>query len=236
MKMENEITLYEGKQAVIKTSKMNYVLTCPINGVQVKLERDIDFGKFGQAQRPCLLKSGAEKVAMAYGLLQHYTIESKVEETGDNPFFFYMVKCDLVKVASDGKEYVFSSGLGSANSKEKQNGRNGAFDSANSVLKKAVKRALVAAAVNIGGLSGAFYQDIDDDNFVAEGMREAKNTMKDTDPITNKQGKRLIAIAVDAGYNYKTMQEKLAEAGLPKDMTQITQAQYDSAVALFEEK
>ena len=230
--MENEITLYEGKQAVVKTSRMDYIVTCPINGVQVKLEREIDFGKFGQAQRPCLLKAGAEKVAMAYGLLQHYTIESKVENTGDEPFFFYMVRCDLVKVASDGKEYVFSSGLGSANSKEKQNGRNGAFDSANAVLKKAVKRALVAAAVNIGGLSGAFYQDIDDDKFVEEGMKEVQSSMKDTDPITNKQGKRLIALAGEAGYNFAAMKKVLADAGFP-DMKAITQAEYDKACALF---
>ena len=230
--MENEITLYEGKQAVMRSSKMDYVLTCPLNGVQVKLIREVDFGKFGQAKSPCLLKPGAEKVAMAYGLLQHYIIETKVENTGDEPFFFYMVRCDLVKVATDGKEYVFSSGLGSANSREKQNGKNGAFDSANAVLKKAAKRALVAAAVNIGGLSGAFTQDLDDEKFVEEGMREAQSSMKDTDPITNKQGKRLIALAVEAGFNFAAMKKKLADAGFP-DMKAITQAEYDKACALF---
>ena len=61
------------------------------------------------------------------------------------------------------EEIIFTSGYGSANTREKRNGFNGAFDSANSTLKMAQKRALVSAAISICGGSDLFTQDIEDE-------------------------------------------------------------------------
>ncbi len=224
--MENEIVMYEGKQAVVKTKGVNYSITAPMTGTAVTLQRDIDFGILPKLKRPTLFKAGAEKVINAYGLLQHYVVESKHEDFGENPMFFYMVRCDLVKVSTDGKEYVFTSGLGSANSREKSNGFNGAYDSANSCLKKAAKRAMVAAAINIGGISGAFYQDLEDSDFVEGGYKEIANTQDPNSRITAAQTKRLFAIANNAGVNATKAKERLAILGYSK-ATEVTQSVYD---------
>lgn len=230
--MENEIVMYEGSQALIKPKNANYVLTAPMTGAQVTLQRDIDFGLIPTLSRPTLFKAGAEKVVNAYGLLQHYVVESKHEDFGDNPLFFYMVRCDLVKVSNDGKEYVFTSGLGSANSREKSNGFSGAFDSANSVLKKAAKRALVAAAINIGGISGAFYQDLEDSSFVENGYKEITNTQDPQSRITANQVRRLFAIANSAGVNAAKAKDRLSILGYSK-ATELTQEKYDEVCELM---
>lgn len=224
--MENEIVMYEGSQALVKTKGVNYSITSPLSGTNVTLQREIDFGMLPKLKRPTLFKSGAEKIINAYGLLQHYVIETKIENVADDPLFFYTVRCDLVKVSNDGREYVFTSGLGSANSKEKSNGFNGAYDSANSVLKKACKRAMVAAAINISGISGAFYQDLEDSDFVNGGYQEIANTQDPNSRITAAQVKRLFAIANNAGINANKAKERLAIMGYTK-ATEITQLVYD---------
>lgn len=224
--MENELTMYEGKQAVVKPRGVNYSITSPTTGNNVTLQRDIDFGMLPKLKRPTLFKAGAEKIINTYGLLQHYVVESKYEEFGENPLFFYMVRCDLVKVSNDGKEYVFTSGLGSANSRERSNGFNGAYDSANSVLKKACKRAMVAAAINISGISGAFFQDLEDTDFVEGGYKSITETQDPESRITAKQVKRLFAIANNAGINANKAKERLAIMGYTK-AGEIIQAVYD---------
>lgn len=230
--MENEVIIYEGSRAEIAQKRGNYEITSPLTGNSVTLKRDTDFGVIPRTKTPSLYKSGAEKVILSYGLLQHYNIESKVEQFGNDPFFFYAVRCDLVRVSSDGKEYVFASGLGSANTKEKRNGFNGAYDAANSSLKMAMKRAMVAAAINIGGLSSMFSQDIEDENFVEKGYANIANTQDPDAKLTAKQVKRLFAIAEDAGYNANECKNILAKNGITSTKD-ITQKEYDKVCELF---
>ena len=224
--MSEELTIYEGKQAIVKTSGVNYRITSPMTGTAVSLYRDIDFGMIPKTKKPSLFKSGAEKVIAAYGLLQHYTIESKLEQMGDDPFFYYVIRCDLVRVGNDGHEYVFTSGIGSANTKEKRNGFNGAFDAANSTIKMAQKRAMVSAAVNIGALSSMFTMDIEDSDFVNGGYQQIASTQDPNSRITSAQVKRLFAIANNAGVNANKAKERLAIMGYTK-ATEVTQSVYD---------
>lgn len=230
--MENEITIYEGSKALIKASGVNYKLTAPLTGAQITLNRDVDFGVIPKTKKPSLYKPGAEKIIAAYGLLQHYTIESKIEhfpEPGierDEPFFFYVVRCDLVRVASDGKEYVFTSGIGSANTKERRNGFNGAYDAANTTIRMAQKRAMVAAAVNISAGSSFFTMDMEDSDFVEGGYKEIATTQDPNSRITAAQVKRLFAIANNAGVNANKAKERLAIMGYTK-ATEVTQSVYD---------
>ena len=230
--MENEIVMYEGKQALVKPKNENYLVTSPMTGAKAELVRDVDFGVIPKTKKPSLYKSGAEKVIAAYGLLQHYTIESAIEKTDGDPFFMYTVRCDLVKVSNDGKEYVFTSGIGSANTKEKRNGFNGAFDAANSSLKMAQKRAMVSAAVNIGALSSMFTMDIEDSDFVEGGYKSITNTQDPNSHITAAQTKRLFAIANNAGVNAAKAKERLAILGYSK-ATELTQEKYDEVCELM---
>lgn len=230
----NELTVYEATQAVAKAKGANYTVMSPLTGAEVKLVRDVDFGVIPKTKSPSLFKSGAEKVCMAYGLMQRYSIESKIEQAnGDDALFFYTVKCELVKIATNGQEYVFSSAYGSANTREKRNGFNGAFDAANSTLKMAQKRALVAAALSVSGLSAMFTQDMEDENFMS-GYTEIQQTLDEDAPITAKQVKRIFAIANEAGITAnKAKQMILAKYGY-SSTKEITQKQYDEVCAMFE--
>jgi hypothetical protein len=214
--------------AIAKPAGQNYNIT--VAGLTTKIKRDVDFGVIPKTKKPSLYKSGAEKICMAYGLLQQYQIESKIEQGGKEPFFFYNVKCNLVKVVN-GTEYVLTSAYGSANTGEKRNGFNSAFDSANSTLKMAQKRALVAAALSISGLSDAFTQDMENEEF----MTNAK-VLIDTDtpdsPVTSAQIKRLYAIGGQSGLNAAQVKQLLAANGYTSTK-QILQKDYENVCEII---
>lgn len=208
----------------------DYLVTTPAG--RTRLRRDIDFGVIPGTKQPTLLKAGAEKVAMAYGLFQHYTIEKMEQDFGVDPFAFYLVKCELVKLAPNGKEYVFTTGYGSANTKEKRNGRNDAFNSANSTIKMAQKRALTAAALSISGLSSMFTQDMEAEDFINSNIAALSATNNPNAPITRKQMNLLYAKAGDRGMTAQQAKKALADAGF--SIKALTQKDFDSALALFE--
>lgn len=198
------------------------------------LKRDVDFGVIPKTKKPSLYKAGAEKICFAYGLMQRYYIESKIEQTDPEPFFFYTVRCDLVKLnMQNGQEYVFTSGYGSANTKEKRNGFNGAYDAANSTLKMAVKRSLVSAAIAVCGGSDLFTMDIEDEA-VTKNFEEIKQTSDDEAPITTKQIKRLYAIGNEAGRTVEDIKTFLAAKGYTSTKD-IKQKNYDEVCKLVGE-
>lgn len=166
----NELALYQYNAAALTVAPVprsgNYTICAP-DGAPAVLKRGIDFGmirkKNGDAmtKNPTLFKSGAEKVAVAYGLCQRYTLESKLEDI-EHGFFYFLVRCDLIKIY-DGKEYVITSSYGSGNTREGRTGSQSPYDGANSAVKMAQKRALVSAALSLGCVSDMFTQDIESD-------------------------------------------------------------------------
>lgn len=225
----NELTIYEAERAIAKVSGTGYKVKTPFG--EAKLEREVDFGVIPGTKSPSLFKSGAEKVCMAYGLLQHFEIESKLEQYDKNGvFFYYLVKCELVKIANDGREYVFTTGYGAANTAEKRNGKNANSPEAiNACVKMAEKRSLVAAALHISGLSDMFTQDVEDENF----MRKANDTLLgENDGITTAQLTRLFAIAGKNGFKKDEVKKRINDAGF-KTAKDITQKDYESVCALF---
>ncbi len=232
--MANEITtLYGGAKAAVEAKRMNYEISAP-GGTSMILKRDVDFGVIPKTKKPSLYKAGAEKICFAYGLMQRYYIESKIEQTDPEPFFFYTVRCDLVKLnMQNGQEYVFTSGYGSANTKEKRNGFNGAYDAANSTLKMAVKRSLVSAAIAVCGGSDLFTMDIEDEA-VTKNFEEIKQTSDDEAPITTKQIKRLYAIGNEAGRTVEDIKTFLAAKGYTSTKD-IKQKNYDEVCKLVGE-
>lgn len=231
MAVVSELALYEGQKAVVEAKRLNYEISVP-GCVPQTLKRGVDFGVIPKTKKPSLYKSGAEKIAFAYGLMQRYYIETKIEQTEPEPFFYYAVRCDLVKLLPTGQEVVFTSGYGSANTKEKRNGFNGAFDAANSALKMAQKRALTSAAIAVCGGSDLFTQDIEDESFIESGNAELKATQSDDAPITAKQVKRLFAIAGDAGKTVEEAKQTLAKFGYTSTKD-ITQKDYDEICTLL---
>ncbi len=209
----------------------DYVVKAP-NGT-VRLQRDVDFGVIPGVKSPSLFKAGAEKLACAFGLLQRYTIENAVEEfSGEAPFCFYRVRCDLTKIGPDGKLYIISTGYGSANTRERRNGRNSVYDSANSTLKMASKRSLVAAAISVSSLSGMFSQDLENENFINENIAALSATNNPNAPITRKQMNLLYAKAGNLGLTAQQAKARMAEAGYAS-VKGITQKEYDNVLALF---
>lgn len=235
--MSEELMIYTAEKAIAKPSGTGYLVSIGLSD-PVKLKRDVDFGVIPKTKKPTLYKSGAEKIALGYGMFQRYDIESKIETAGaEAPMFYYVVKCSLVKLI-DGKEYVFTTGYGSSNTNEKRNGFNSAWDSANGTLKMAQKRALTSAAISISGLSDMFTQDMENEDFMAN----SKDILKEDSPdskITAKQIKRIFAIAAGAGLNPEQAKRRLAAMGFAstKDVTQEKYNEVCEALeALMEKK
>ena len=227
--MEQQVTIYEPQKAVAVAHRGNYLVNAA--GHDLTLKRGVDFanpetrnGKKAFTQ-PILLKAGAEKLAFGFGLCQRYTIESKIEQHDDTgTFFYYLVRCDLVKPSEYG-DVVIANSYGSANTAEKRNGFNSPADAANSTLKMAQKRALVGAALSISGLSDLFTQDIENETF----MQNADTIVKETpdSPVTTKQIRRLYAIASEHGMNQQQAKQKLAAMGYTSTKD-IKQKDYDA--------
>ena len=220
--------LYGSAQAKKEKTKSGYKLTAPGGGT-VMLRKDVDFGEVNG--RECIWKGGAEKLALAYGMLQHYTIEVEKEEFDrDNPFFYYRVRCDLVKVAANGQEYVFSTGRGSSNSMEKSNLKTNPFDTANKVLKIASKRALASAAVALAGASDLFTVDLDDEEY-RKGAAQAAN-LPGEEQITSVEVNGIFDVAEKAGYSIAETRKILKENGY-KNLKEIKHKDYEAICALF---
>lgn len=235
--MENEqsVVVFEAKMAVAQSDRLHYRVTNPFNNQQTELKRGTDFGVIPKTKRPSLYKAGAENICMLYGLMQRYHIESKIERADEkNPFFFYSIRCDLVKIGPEGREYVFANGMGSANTAEKRNGYNGPYDAANNALKMAKKRALVDAALAVSGLSSMFSQDMENEEF----LDEAKNIYDSQDenkPISSKQIQRIYAKAAVAGMNANEAKKILAAEGYVSTKD-IKQKDYERVCALFDKQ
>lgn len=224
--MENELTVYESSRAQVTPYRQNYKVLIPFSGQQTELKRDVDFGVIPGTKSPSLFKAGAEKIVNAYGFFTRYSIESKIEDP-ERPLFMYTVKCELTKVANNGTEYIFTTGYGSANTFEKRNGRNDAWNSANSTLKMAQKRALVSAAISVGGLSDAFTMDMEDQNFVDGGYQKIANAQDPDAVINNAQMRRMYAIGGDYGMNAGEVNKVIKSKGFTS-IKAITQKDYDA--------
>lgn len=213
--MSEDLVLYQFDAAPMSVRELrgNYEVSV-FGGPPIKLNRGVDFGmirkKNGEAitKRPTLFKSGAEKVAVSYGLCQRYSLESKIENP-DIGFFYYVSRCDLVKIVN-GEQYVITSAYGSANTREGRSGTQSPYDGANSALKMAQKRALVSAALSLGCMSDVFTQDIESDTEDGEVYYAPKDPEK---PITQAQVKFFYAAASRQGYSKSEAKEFLRAHG-----------------------
>lgn len=164
-----------------------------ISQVQAAVQRSLksghDYDTIPGTNKPTLLKPGAEKILMMFGLTSEYEFLDKIEDY-DKGIFAYTMKCILSR---NGQK--ITEGVGSCNSKEdkyrwrwykevdvpagidketlkSKTNRWGQveykleneeiYSQANTILKMAKKRAQVDATLTVASLSELFTQDIED--------------------------------------------------------------------------
>lgn len=237
--MNTDIALYHYDAAALAVAPIprtgNYTICAP-GGVPATLKRGTDFGMIRKpngevlSKSPTLYKSGAEKIAVAYGLCQRYTLESRLEDI-ENGFFYYLVRCDLIKI-NDGKEYIITSAYGSGNTREKRTGSQSPYDGANSAVKMAQKRALVSAALSLGCVSDMFTQDIESDT---EDGSAYINSKSPEDPITAAQVKFFYAACSRHGLTKQEAKTLLKDHGYDSAKAVLTK-DFDALLAALEPK
>lgn len=157
--------------------------------VQKELKQGHDYDTIPGTSKPTLLKPGAEKLLMMFGLTSEYEIIEKIEDYS-NGVFAYTMRCILSK---NGKK--ITEGVGCCNSKEnkyrwrwtkeedlpagidkgslkKKTNKWGKdeyqiendeiYSQANTILKMAKKRAQIDATLTVASLSELFTQDLED--------------------------------------------------------------------------
>lgn len=171
-----------------------------------------DYGIIPGCQKPTMLKPGAEKICMLFGLRSEFDILD-CEKDFREGFFQYQVKAKLFK-----GELLITEGLGCCNSKEKKYRNVDPCDIDNTILKMAKKRALIDAVLLVASLSNLYTQDMEDmqDLEIKSKEDEKKAVYTDHGVITEKQIKRMFGIsnrqydvvkAVMAKYGYKDSKE-----------------------------
>ena len=179
--------------------------------VQKTLKSGHDYDVIPGTSKPTLLKPGAEKILMMFGLTSEYEIIERIEDY-DKGIFAYTMKCILSK-----NSQKITEGVGSCNSKEDKYrwrwykekdvpagidkealkskidnygntlyklDNDEIYSQANTILKMAKKRAQVDATLTVASLSELFTQDIEDmKEFI---QQEQVSTMTGTESVTLK--------------------------------------------------
>lgn len=130
------------------------------------LKPHVDYGMVPGCRKPSLLKAGAEKLAVYYGLHSGVEITDRIQLL-DKGFVSYEVKATLCN--KDG--IMVAQGVGSCNSRERKYCKSNLADIMNTCLKMAKKRGFVDAVLTATGASGLFTQDMEDIAAGNEGSR-----------------------------------------------------------------
>lgn len=125
--------------------------------VKQNLRKGRDYMSIGGG-KPTLLKSGAEKMNILMGYSATYDKTKEVMNPTDQTYYVE-IKCVLRHAKSN---CIVAEGIASCNNKEKARMNIPFYDSLNTVLKVAEKRAYVAATLNANALSQFYTQDLDD--------------------------------------------------------------------------
>ncbi|MFC6385233.1 hypothetical protein ACFP7A_01355 [Sporolactobacillus kofuensis] len=184
--------------------------------IQSTLKSGHDYDVIPGTGKPTLLKPGAEKVLMLFGITSEYDLVEKIEDY-EKGIFAFTFKCTLLKSGQK-----ITEGLGSCNSKEdkyrwrlvkeedvpsgidlstlKSRTNNygqkkyriendDTYSLANTILKMAKKRAQIDATLTVASLSEIFTQDIEDMKQFAQAEHTENMTVEDAGNIQLKFGK-----------------------------------------------
>lgn len=149
--------------------------------VKSQMINQVDYGRFGKANKDSLLKAGAEKLCRLYGLGHRIVKEEDVIDRENN----FVLCSRTVAVYSLKTDQVLSEGQGSMNSEERKDLKLNPLGSINNLQKMAWKRAFVAAVISATSASEIFTQDFED----AEDERAQKKVEQYRIPVGSIRGK-----------------------------------------------
>ena len=161
---------------------------------------------------------------MGYGLYYDVVLNDSYKDFQHGIFYY-----EFIARAFDQEGRIVRTGVGCCTTQESSFGSASGYNSANSAIKKAKKRAVVDLALTLGSLSDMFTQDLDDDN----NEQRATQILRDDDPITSKQSKRLFAIAATNEITAEQAKQILASWGFASTKD-IKQKDYDDICKKFE--
>lgn len=178
MKLVDTVEIEDVSTTLSKVARIQTAIKGALKGGQ-------DYDTIPGTGKPTLLKPGAEKILMMFGLTSEYEIIDRVEDWSKG-VFSYTVRCVLSK-----NGIKITEGLGNCNSKEdkyryrwvkpedvpvgidpsslksNQYGKvrvenDEIYSQVNTILKMAKKRAQVDASLTVASLSEVFTQDMED--------------------------------------------------------------------------
>ncbi len=116
-----------------------------------------DYGQIRGFAKPCLFKSGAERLLAYFGFTTRTELVACTELWQDN-FVAYTVKITVMD--RNGNE--LGNGYGNCNSRERRFAKISVFDAANCAIKLSVKRGICDAALRVCSASFFLTQDVED--------------------------------------------------------------------------
>jgi len=185
--------------------------------VQKTLKPGHDYDIIPGTNKPTLLKPGAEKISMMFGINPEYDFLEKIEDY-KNEFFAYDIRCTLYRNGQP-----VAQGVGSCNSKEKKYRYVNVPESeipsnvdksqletvtdkygrtkykidnpdicslANTILKMAKKRAYIDATLQVAALSEIFTQDIEDMKDIIQNEQTENMTIDEAAALKITFGKQ----------------------------------------------
>lgn len=216
------LTVEQAKE--FNTEMDRFIDECLVSGV--------DYGVIPHCQKPTLLKSGAEKIAIFLGLIFRTEVVSRLEDFSTGVFAY---ECKVYGIDVDG--IIRGEGVATANSKESKYAKSSGYSVQNVILKMCKKRALVDCVLNIGGLSSRFTQDIEDMDLsqeqVGKSPDELKQSPKPSRPATKKQLEYLQKLMQQHGNTAETMNRYVKQAYGVDDFTKITGVQASELIEKY---
>lgn len=206
------------------------------------LKEGIDYGTIPGTPKPTLYQPGAQQLAFVFGLTPEFTVEHETfDHKAEPPFISYTVRC---RVVSRESSEVVAEGVGSCNSMEvryryrKQGSQRvlntEVADLANTILKMASKRALVAGVLNATAASRVFTQDVEDmapehrpqqDEQRGRSTGNGRASTQSTNPCSEAQRKACYALARKAEADKDTISAAIKSLYGADKLDQLTKAQ-----------
>lgn len=207
--------------------------------VRSTLKEGHDYGVIPGTSKPTLLKPGAEKILMVFGLTSRYEILEAVRDY-ERGFFAFTVKCSLEKSGM-----TVTEGLGHANTREKRYTSGKGPDPwtlANTVLKIAKKRALVDAVLTVASLSEIFTQDAED-LFEEEAVATETHTRNVNGKATEKQVELILNLLRDyvpriegeSSEEYRKRREEAFVKKFGKSINELEKAEASNIISQLEQ-
>lgn len=213
--------------------------------IQKQLVEGVDYGKFGNAPKECLLKPGAEKLQRLFKLGVRFEQTDKVlrPEMG---FALYSYKAKIYPLSNP--EAVIAECEGSANSKEKNYAKKQISDAINTIQKMGQKRAYIGGIILATGASDYFTHDMEDEEVDTTGsdhtptkpatpLTPVPTTLKipvsDAKP-SRAQANRMFAIAMKAHWPSNLLASYLKKTYGVTRTDQVPLAQYEACCNYIE--